>query len=413
MKLALAIVARHRHGRRAPSRPGRIRGSILDSGLRAAWTQQAGLEHGPVDRRDQAVRARARHPRARQRRVPRLRVGQGRCRRASSRGPRPTTKDDADDRDPVHDRAARRSRHDRRSQRRRRHRRATTTAIRSAWSARTPRSRTTGCTTSGRRRCATKARERWKAWLAWYREKGYRKDTPGTNYHAGYLFAATRSRSPRAVKPAPTARSCGARSPTRCGEATWRSRSPTTACSPAASGPRAGSTARSRSPRSAFAARAMRGRRRRCRPRELARQSVARARLRAHAGRRRVPGGDTEDETSAYVAVSPLTLDAIALGDASPDDKRWARGELSRLQLAMSIGSLFDALAGVGDKPRAAAARVVADVVRRDRGAHDVRAHAAGIPTRSGSSRSARRRSTSITATPTPATSRCRAARTT
>ena len=29
-----------------------------------------------------------------------------------------------------------------------------------------------------------------------------------------------------------------------------------------------------------------------------------------------------------------LTLDAIALGDAPPDDKRWARGELSRLKLA-------------------------------------------------------------------------------
>src|SRR3954469_12389160 len=36
-----------------------------------------------------------------------------------------------------------------------------------------------------------KARHRWKAWLAWYREKGYRVETPGTNYHAGYLFAAT------------------------------------------------------------------------------------------------------------------------------------------------------------------------------------------------------------------------------
>ena len=36
-----------------------------------------------------------------------------------------------------------------------------------------------------------KARQRWKAWLAWYAEKGYRADVPGSNYHAGYLIAAT------------------------------------------------------------------------------------------------------------------------------------------------------------------------------------------------------------------------------
>jgi hypothetical protein len=36
-----------------------------------------------------------------------------------------------------------------------------------------------------------KARQRWKAWLDWYKEKGYRATVPGSNYHAGYLIAAT------------------------------------------------------------------------------------------------------------------------------------------------------------------------------------------------------------------------------
>ncbi|HEX7704534.1 MAG TPA: hypothetical protein VF403_27530, partial [Kofleriaceae bacterium] len=36
-----------------------------------------------------------------------------------------------------------------------------------------------------------RARSRWKSWLAWYRDKGYRNESPGTNYHAGYVFAAS------------------------------------------------------------------------------------------------------------------------------------------------------------------------------------------------------------------------------
>src|SRR5439155_26916109 len=35
------------------------------------------------------------------------------------------------------------------------------------------------------------ARARWKAWLDWYRAKGYRAHGAGTNYHAGYALAAT------------------------------------------------------------------------------------------------------------------------------------------------------------------------------------------------------------------------------
>jgi hypothetical protein len=38
---------------------------------------------------------------------------------------------------------------------------------------------------------AARARERWAAWIDWYRDKGYRANSPGSNYHAGYLIAAT------------------------------------------------------------------------------------------------------------------------------------------------------------------------------------------------------------------------------
>lgn len=42
-----------------------------------------------------------------------------------------------------------------------------------------------------------KARQRWAAWLEWYRERGYRAREPGNNYQAGYLVAATLIAIPR------------------------------------------------------------------------------------------------------------------------------------------------------------------------------------------------------------------------
>src|SRR5262249_32100698 len=35
------------------------------------------------------------------------------------------------------------------------------------------------------------ARARFKAWIDWYMTDGYLNDTPGSNYHAGYVFAKT------------------------------------------------------------------------------------------------------------------------------------------------------------------------------------------------------------------------------
>ncbi|MEO6775745.1 MAG: hypothetical protein ABI467_22485 [Kofleriaceae bacterium] len=196
-----------------------------------------------------------------------------------------------------------------------------------------------------------RARERWKAWLAWYREHGYRKDTPGTNYHAGYLFAATAI----AIAQGGEAGADGAKLWAEVADKMW-------AKDMAVAFTDDGALAGGEWPEGwqygplavaeiAFAARAMR---QAGAPVQTARW--LRQLLRVHIYGL-TPGdgvfvlGDSEDETSAYIKPNPLTLDAVALGDASPDDKRWARGELSRLQLQDVDWLVFDAIAGVGDKP--------------------------------------------------------------
>src|SRR5690606_1629632 len=62
------------------------------------------------------------------------------------------------------------------------------------------------------------------------------------------------------------------------------------------------------------------------------------------------PSGDTEAET-ATLHPHMLTLSAIALGDASAQDKRWARGELARLGMHDRDWFLYGALAAIGEKP--------------------------------------------------------------
>ena len=75
---------------------------------------------------------------------------------------------------------------------------------------------------------------------------GYRAHDPGSNYHAGYLIAATtdRDRAGRRGRRR-RRRAVAARRRRDVGQGDGAPRSPTTACSTAATGPRAGSTARS------------------------------------------------------------------------------------------------------------------------------------------------------------------------
>ncbi|HUJ60267.1 MAG TPA: hypothetical protein VLX92_17290 [Kofleriaceae bacterium] len=194
------------------------------------------------------------------------------------------------------------------------------------------------------------ARERWKAWLDWWRDHGYRSHSPGTNYHAGYALAATFIAIAQGGEAGPD------------GAALWRDVADRIWSSEISSvlgddGMLAGGDwpeGWQYGPLSvaeyALGARVMK----RAGVDVHAERWLA-ALLQHHVyalspGDGLYAGEDTESET-ANLEPSVLELDAIALGDAAPDDRRWARGELSRLKLTDSSFPLYDALAGVGDRP--------------------------------------------------------------
>lgn len=199
-----------------------------------------------------------------------------------------------------------------------------------------------------------RARARWRAWLDWYRDKGYRARVPGTNYHAGFAIAAT-------LVAIAEAGEAGAD-----GDALWRfvadelwSKQMAGALAPTGvldggdwpEGWQYGPLSVAEYALAARAARAAGIDVKNVAP-WLA--GVLRRHVYALAPDGGVfAGGDTESET-ANVKPSVLTLDGIALGDASPDDRRWARGELSRLALVDRDWLFYDALAATsaGDKPQ-------------------------------------------------------------
>lgn len=194
------------------------------------------------------------------------------------------------------------------------------------------------------------ARARWAAWLAGYAAKGYRPHAPGSNYHAGFAFASTTI----AIAEAGEAGAEGDAQWTRVADEVWgKELGPALAPGGKLAG---GDWFEGWQ----YA------------PLSVAEISLG-ARLMRKAGvaidvapwlsavlRRHVyalspsdeifAGGDTETE-KPNVPVFVLTLDAVAIGDATADDKRWARSELGRLKLADRDNLMYDALAGVGDKP--------------------------------------------------------------
>ncbi len=196
-----------------------------------------------------------------------------------------------------------------------------------------------------------KARQRWKAWLEWYATDGYRRTAPGSNYYAGYLIAATTI----AIAQGGEAGADGAALWQQVAGEMWGKEMAQALTSD-------GVLAGGNWPEGWQYG-----------PLSVAEYSLG-ARLMRQAGmpitgvkewlsslmRHHVyaltpsdgvyPGGDNEAET-AYLRPHVLTLAAVALGDASPEDKAWARGELVRLQLVDRDYFLYDALAAVGDKP--------------------------------------------------------------
>ena len=195
------------------------------------------------------------------------------------------------------------------------------------------------------------ARGRWKAWLEWFAASGYRAHDPASNYYAGYMIAATTM----AIAQGGEAGGDGAALWKLVTDTMWgKEIAPALADNGVLDGgdwPEGWQYGPLSIAELSLGARLMRAR-------GVQVGGVARwldAVLRRHVyglspGDGVFPGGDTEAEVS-NVPPNVLTLDAVALGDASPDDKRWARGELSRLQLSDKYYLLFDALAGVGDKP--------------------------------------------------------------
>jgi hypothetical protein len=201
------------------------------------------------------------------------------------------------------------------------------------------------------RELQARARQRWKVWLDWYKEKGYRATTPGSNYHAGYLIAATTIAIAQAGEAGPG------------GTALWQHVADQMwgkemAVALSQDGVLAGGNwpeGWQYGPLSvaeySLGARLMKGAGAGVQGVETWLSSVLRHHVYSLSPSDGVyASGDTEFET-ATLKPHMLTLSAIAFGDASPQDKRWARGELVRLKLVDRDWFLFGALAAVGEKP--------------------------------------------------------------
>lgn len=196
-----------------------------------------------------------------------------------------------------------------------------------------------------------KARKRWAAWLAWYKDNGYRARVPGSNYQAGYLVAATLI----AVAQGGEAGEEGTKLWRYVADELWN-KDMKAALAPGGileggDWPEGWQYGPLSVTSYALAARV-------ARRAGIPVEGVDRwldSLLKRHVyalspADRNYPGGDTEDD-QANLPVAVNTLNAMSLGDASPDTKRWAKGELSRLKLMDKDSLLHDALATVGAQP--------------------------------------------------------------
>lgn len=197
-----------------------------------------------------------------------------------------------------------------------------------------------------------RARQRWAAWLNWYKESGYRARNPGTNYQAGYLISATM------VSIAQGGEAAEEEGPKLWAFVVDELWGKDMAAALATGGildggdwPEGWQYGPLSVAEYSLAMRIARDAGIKVDGVEAWLGSLFRRHVYALSPTDRVyPGGDTEDE-QANIAPHPLTLAAVALGDASADDKRWARGELGRLKLVDGEYLLYGSLANIGDKP--------------------------------------------------------------
>jgi hypothetical protein len=195
-----------------------------------------------------------------------------------------------------------------------------------------------------------KARGRWAAWLGWYRQHGYRARVPGTNYHAGYLVAATMI----AVAQAGEGGDGSAQLWRHVADELW-GKDMAAALAPGGildggDWPEGWQYGPLSVTSYALAARIARAAGIEVNGVGPWLANVLRRHVYGMTPTDRVwAGGDTED-TSAHLSPRGNTLAAVALGDALPRDKRWAKGELSRLKLVEGDYLLHAALASVADR---------------------------------------------------------------
>ncbi|HEX3762160.1 MAG TPA: hypothetical protein VHW23_25840 [Kofleriaceae bacterium] len=196
-----------------------------------------------------------------------------------------------------------------------------------------------------------RARRRWAAWLTWFEHSGYHPHDPGSNYHAGYLLAATMIAIAQGGEAG------------EAGHALWREvadrmwgREMAAAWAPG--GPLDGGDwdeGWQYAPLSvaeyALGARIVRAHGIRVDGATAWLDSVLRRHVYALTPSDRLWAGGDFDSEAAYMEPSTMTLAAVALGDASPPSRRWAKGELSRLKLGDQDSLLYDALATIGESP--------------------------------------------------------------
>ena len=198
-----------------------------------------------------------------------------------------------------------------------------------------------------------KARERWAAWLTWYKEKGYRARVAGSNYQAGFLAAATL-----------IAIAQGGEAAEENGPKTWAfvadelwGKDMAAALAPGGvldggDWPEGWQYGPLSIANYALAARVARANGIEVKGIDTWLASVLRRHVYGLSPSDRVYAGQDTEAEQPNLEPHVLTLDAIALGDARPEDKAWAKGELNRLKLVDRDYLLYDALAAAGpDKP--------------------------------------------------------------
>ena len=199
-----------------------------------------------------------------------------------------------------------------------------------------------------------RARQRWKAWLDWYKDNGYRARVAGSNYQAGYLLAATTI----SIAQAGEAGGYGTELWRLVADELWGK---DMAHALTSDGVLAGGDwpeGWQYGPLSvaeyALGARIMKG----VGVEVPGMQPWLSSLLRRHVyalspADQTYAGGDTEYE-QANLPPNVLSLAAVALGDSSPQDRTWARGELARLRLTDRDYLMYSSLASIGEgKPDA------------------------------------------------------------